>query len=315
LIQAVGEEVAAPKLAKIRQDMTEIKGQMEKAADRQHAFALQDRADTRADKRTAASDARMMARIKAEADLRDRRDPPMTIVGADGQILNVPASVGLQYEKAKIAAETKMNPADLRRYQSLLQSHKELNTLVNKGVVDTMSGTITPIDPLSPIGIDYGKKLKAMESELMAIENKYGGMPRGGADQGGGAANPAMDAFNEGMAGGKPKGTAKDLDTALGGGAAAPSGGGKRPFGAPGKKFNPEGDDYDYESAMASGINPDASQHWPSLAPLKDAEAKRLGLPSGSGLVLKGAGHPTHWKTLEVEAEAGNRVIKKGNRY
>jgi hypothetical protein len=41
LIQAVGEEVAAPKLAKIRQDMTEIKGQMEKAEERQFRLDLE----------------------------------------------------------------------------------------------------------------------------------------------------------------------------------------------------------------------------------------------------------------------------------
>lgn len=73
---------------------------------------------------------------------------------------------------------------------------------------------------------------------------------------------------------------------------------------------------YDYISAEAFGITPDASGHWPSLAPLNDESLRNLGLPPGSSLVLKDMkSHPTAHLTRKTERELGNKIIKKGARY
>ena len=63
------------------------------------------------------------------------------------------------------------------------------------------------------------------------------------------------------------------------------------------KKFNPEGSDYDYETAQKFGIKPDQSGHMPSRSP--------------DGQILKGKKHPTFFKTIEGEEKAGYE-IKKG---
>ncbi|TWT09546.1 hypothetical protein [Reyranella sp. CPCC 100927] len=46
---------------------------------------------------------------------------------------------------------------------------------------------------------------------------------------------------------------------------------------------DPEGSDYDYESAKKAGFAPDETGHWPSRAPLDREESKRLGLPKITG--------------------------------
>jgi hypothetical protein len=68
-------------------------------------------------------------------------------------------------------------------------------------------------------------------------------------------------------------------------------------------KFDPEGSDYDYDTAQKAGLGPDETGHWPSRDPK-------------SGKILKGRKHPTFHLTVEGEKAAGY-VIKKGddNRY
>lgn len=64
------------------------------------------------------------------------------------------------------------------------------------------------------------------------------------------------------------------------------------------KAFDPEGEGYDYLSARAAGLGPDAkSGHWPSRNPI-------------SCQLLKGRRHPT-WNLLEEgEREAGHEIQK-----
>lgn len=67
--------------------------------------------------------------------------------------------------------------------------------------------------------------------------------------------------------------------------------------------FDPEGEDYDYESAKKAGITPDETGHWQSRDPK-------------TGLILKGRKHPTFHKTLEADAKLGYKIIKgKDGRY
>ena len=64
--------------------------------------------------------------------------------------------------------------------------------------------------------------------------------------------------------------------------------------------FDPEGSDYDYEIAKASGGKPNERGHWGSLDPR-------------TGMVLKGRKHPT-WKLMEEEeTNRGFKIIKKEN--
>lgn len=66
---------------------------------------------------------------------------------------------------------------------------------------------------------------------------------------------------------------------------------------APVTPFDPEGADYDYESAQAAGISADETGHFPSRDPV-------------SGLILKGRNHPTFHKTIAGEEAAGMEIFK-----
>jgi len=79
-------------------------------------------------------------------------------------------------------------------------------------------------------------------------------------------------------------------------------------------KFNPFGEDYDYETAKKAGFQPDETGHWPSRAPLPEEETKRLNLPKDSGVILKGSGHKTFDLTRKGEADAGYKIIEKEGR-
>jgi len=68
------------------------------------------------------------------------------------------------------------------------------------------------------------------------------------------------------------------------------------------KKFDPEGTDYDYETARAAGIKPDKTGHWQSREPK-------------SGLILKGRKHKTWNLTEKGEKEAGYEIYKENGRY
>jgi len=66
--------------------------------------------------------------------------------------------------------------------------------------------------------------------------------------------------------------------------------------------FDPEGLEYDYESARTYGILPDKTGHWPSRVP-------------STGLLLKGRGHPTWPLTEAGEKKAGYKIIFRDGRY
>lgn len=69
-----------------------------------------------------------------------------------------------------------------------------------------------------------------------------------------------------------------------------------------GKKFDPDGPGYDYDTAVSAGLVPDKTGHWSSVDPR-------------SGLILKGRGHKTWNKTVKAEGELGNEIYKKEGRY
>ena len=68
------------------------------------------------------------------------------------------------------------------------------------------------------------------------------------------------------------------------------------------EKFDPEGSDYDYDTAKSSGIKPDKTGHWPSRDPK-------------SGQILKGRKHKTWKLTEEGEKKAGHEIYKKDGKY
>jgi len=72
----------------------------------------------------------------------------------------------------------------------------------------------------------------------------------------------------------------------------------KGPF----KGFDPEGEDYDYETAKRHGIKPDKTGHWPSREPT-------------TGMILKGRKHKTWHLTKKGEEGVGNTIIKRKGRY
>ena len=73
--------------------------------------------------------------------------------------------------------------------------------------------------------------------------------------------------------------------------------------------FNPEGNGYDYVSAVEAGMKPledgPDKGHWES----------RIGSGPNEGLLLKGKKHKT-WKALKAGEEAeGNKIITKNGRW
>ena len=97
---------------------------------------------------------------------------------------------------------------------------------------------------------------------------------------------------------------------------------GKAPFAqggavhmAGGGSFNPQGADYDYQTARAHGMGQEDGGNWGSVAPASESERKLHGLPDDSYLILKGAQHPTWGKAVEAEESRGSRIVKHGDRY
>lgn len=84
-------------------------------------------------------------------------------------------------------------------------------------------------------------------------------------------------------------------------------------------KFDPEGDDYDYDRAVSAGLGPDGTGenegHWGSVAPATDEERERFGLPDEAYVILKGRNHPTFSKAVEAELARGFNVVKIEDRY
>jgi hypothetical protein len=83
---------------------------------------------------------------------------------------------------------------------------------------------------------------------------------------------------------------------------------------AGGGSFNPQGADYDYQTARAYGMGQDGG-NWGSVAPASEGERKLHGLPEDSYLMLKGAQHPTWGKAVEAETARGSKIVKHGDRY
>jgi hypothetical protein len=81
-----------------------------------------------------------------------------------------------------------------------------------------------------------------------------------------------------------------------------------------GGAFNPQGADYDYQTARAYGMGQDGG-NWGSVAPASEGERKLHGLPEDSYLMLKGAQHPTWGKAVEAETARGSKIVKHGDRY
>jgi len=79
--------------------------------------------------------------------------------------------------------------------------------------------------------------------------------------------------------------------------------------------FNPQGSDYDYQTARAYGMGQGDNGHWGSVAPASESERKLHGLPEGSYVMLKGAEHPTWNKAVEAETARGSKIVKHGDRY
>lgn len=82
------------------------------------------------------------------------------------------------------------------------------------------------------------------------------------------------------------------------------------------KKFDPEGSDYDYETANAYKMQPKKkNEHWGSVAPTSDDERIAHDLPENSYVILKGSKHPTFDKAVKAEEQRGAKIIKNGDRY
>jgi hypothetical protein len=79
--------------------------------------------------------------------------------------------------------------------------------------------------------------------------------------------------------------------------------------------FNPQGSDYDYQTARAYGMGQGDNGHWGSVAPTSESERKLHGLPEDSYVMLKGAEHPTWSKAVEAEESRGSKIVKYGDRY
>lgn len=84
-------------------------------------------------------------------------------------------------------------------------------------------------------------------------------------------------------------------------------------------KFNPEGEDYDYETARKYGMGPDGTGenagHWGSVAPASKEDKQKYKLPDESYVILKGRKHETWQKAVDGEQERGFEVRKFGDRY
>lgn len=72
---------------------------------------------------------------------------------------------------------------------------------------------------------------------------------------------------------------------------------------SPKKKFDPESDDYDYETAKEAGLGPQEAEgenkgHWPSRDPR-------------TGVMLKGKKHPTFQTAVDEDAKLGYKLRKR----
>jgi hypothetical protein len=88
---------------------------------------------------------------------------------------------------------------------------------------------------------------------------------------------------------------------------------------AGGAAFNPEGADYDYQTAKAHGMGPtglgENQGHWGSVAPAPEQARQQYNLPQDSYVVLKGKNHETFHKAEAAENARGSKIVKFGDRY
>jgi hypothetical protein len=80
-------------------------------------------------------------------------------------------------------------------------------------------------------------------------------------------------------------------------------------------RFDPEGAGYDDATAGSAGMARDEAGHMGSVAEVPEATRRKLGLPQGSYLMLKGRKHETWDKAVEAEEARGSRVVKVAGRY
>ena len=89
----------------------------------------------------------------------------------------------------------------------------------------------------------------------------------------------------------------------------------------PSRPFDPEGSDYDYETALSYGMEPtgDGTEknkgHWGSVAPTSDSAREKYNLPYDSYVVLKGRSHESFSEAVAGEEARGFVVKKYGDRY
>lgn len=79
--------------------------------------------------------------------------------------------------------------------------------------------------------------------------------------------------------------------------------------------FDPEGTDYDYESAEAAGMLRDATGHMGSVARASPEDIEKYGLRKDSYLMLKGKNHDTWDLAVEAEKNRNSTIQKHDNRY
>lgn len=84
--------------------------------------------------------------------------------------------------------------------------------------------------------------------------------------------------------------------------------------------FDPEGSDYDMQSAVAAGMKPeidptDGKPHWGSVIKTSKEDQEKYNLPEESYMLLKGKSHETWDKAVKGEEDRGFKIEKHGDRY
>jgi hypothetical protein len=90
-------------------------------------------------------------------------------------------------------------------------------------------------------------------------------------------------------------------------------------FSKGGAVFDPEGEDYDYETAKSAGLGAtgegENEGHWGSVTMASEEDKKLHGLPDDSYMLLKGRKHETWHKAEDAEKARGSEIVKRGSRY
>lgn len=83
--------------------------------------------------------------------------------------------------------------------------------------------------------------------------------------------------------------------------------------------FDPQGEGYDMVTARLRGYSPqpvpgDSVPHWQTRAPLTSQESVAMSLPPDSGMILKGAAHPTWDLGRQADRELGYELVWRNGR-